>query len=361
MKHRRKQKDEQCDAQLQTTKKYEKEGFLPLFIRLGRPKFLFYSLATQTLGVFFATNLQGKSFDLMTYIALQVTIWSCHLATHYLNEYADVECDKLNKNAGKWTGGSKVLRDDLLPRWVALLTGSLLLLLTFFSGAFTSLRFVQVRHLQSESIFQLFWQGIYAKPAAIWPLLPWSMVLIGASVMLIAAAYSLPVLGRLSSLGLGEFCVAYVLGYCAPAVGAAAQHGDVFAADFVWAMLPAIFLGYARMLVMNIPDREGDQLGGKITTTVRFGERRCQWLSTSLYIFAYAILLPLLPIPVWIKCGYWIILPLRIWQSGRIHMSLKKGRTPWWEHKVLADTVPYVESITILTTTISLCIFTATS
>ena len=93
--------------------------------------------------------------------------------------------------------------------------------------------------------------------------IPWPFVLFGLSVIFVSAAYSLPPL-RLSANALGELCVSYVLTFVTPTVGLLIQDGR-FTYDFWLTLLPLFIVNASRMIVMNIPDRDGDSKGNKVS------------------------------------------------------------------------------------------------
>lgn len=160
------------------------------------------------LGVLLAIR-QNQSFDLYTFLLLQLTVWFTHLFAHYTNEYVDFETDKLNANAGAWTGGSQVLVKGLLNRSTAARMSIATFLLSFVAGIATIVRYLSFRvGISPSSLLSIFGFIDACK------LVPWDFVLIGFSVLLVAFVYSSPPF-RLSANALGECCVAYVLSFAA--------------------------------------------------------------------------------------------------------------------------------------------------
>jgi 1,4-dihydroxy-2-naphthoate polyprenyltransferase len=86
---------------------------LVAFVRLGRPKFLLYSLLLFGLGAAIAAH-DGSGLDLRGYVVGQLFVWSVHLMTHYCNEYFDLPADLANTSPTRWTGGSRVLVEGTL-------------------------------------------------------------------------------------------------------------------------------------------------------------------------------------------------------------------------------------------------------
>src|ERR1700724_2579167 len=91
------------------------------FGRLGRPLFLGGGFVMYALGAALA-GYAGVVVDWPRYAWGQLVVTAIQLATHYSNDYFDVAADKANATPTRWSGGSRVLVDGGLPRWVALAT-----------------------------------------------------------------------------------------------------------------------------------------------------------------------------------------------------------------------------------------------
>lgn len=176
--------------------------------------------------------------------------------------------------------------------------------------------------------------------------IPWDFVLLGISVFIVALAYSLPPL-HLAANALGELCVSYVLTFVTPTVGLIAQQGKVDSA-YMMMLIPFFVISTARMIIMNIPDREGDRLGNKITSVVLIGEDRAVQLNNLLYLATYLIIIPQLPLPFPLKVAYCLPLPFRWWQSLRVNSP------EWWKNQELTDSIPFYESLYVVATVIGL-------
>src|SRR5262245_870587 len=99
---------------------------LAAIIRLGRPKFLIYSMVLAALGPSCSVFL-GYPFQLKAYLQVQLFAWIAHLMTHYCNEYFDFAADSANPSPTRWTGGSRVLVEGLLtPQFSLALAHALL-------------------------------------------------------------------------------------------------------------------------------------------------------------------------------------------------------------------------------------------
>src|SRR5258706_8387598 len=90
------------------------------FIRLGRPLFLGGGLLLYALGAAIA-RFYGHTIDWHDYAIGQLVITAFQLMTNYANDYFDFEADRANLTPTRWSGGSRVLANDELPRHVALI------------------------------------------------------------------------------------------------------------------------------------------------------------------------------------------------------------------------------------------------
>jgi 1,4-dihydroxy-2-naphthoate octaprenyltransferase len=308
-----------------------------------------YSVACHALGALYAVRVQSQAFDWRTAALVQATVTVTHLFAHYTNEWADFEADRLNRNAGGWTGGSQVLARGLLPRVAAAYMSALTALLAVVCGVLTVVRFLDVRlGVAPASLLSV---GGFRDALL---LVPWQFVAVGFAVLAVAAAYSLPPL-RLSANALGELCVAFVLSFAAPAVGLLTQNGRI-TPQFVEVLLPFILLSFARMVVMNIADRDGDAKANKFTSVVWLGEPRAVALVNAMHAATYLVVIPQLSsLPYAIRVAYYTALPLRWWQSIRLNAP------DWWLDAALVRSLPFVESLFVLSNSIILCIALATT
>ena len=224
------------------------------FVQLGRLKFLLYSPILYGLGAAAAVGA-GARVNPATYFFGLATVWVTHAMTHYCNEYFDYEADLANKAATPFTGGSRVLVRGLLPRSVALRTAV----------------------------------GLTAVSLAMMLALPTlAAKLVCLAAILLAWMYSAPPV-RLVGRGLGEITVVAVLNVLTPVFGCVVQRGAV-SAPLLATVLPLAVVGYMRMLVMSIPDREGDAAAGKRTLVVRLGPEAVVRIHNAGMLAAYVVL-----------------------------------------------------------------------
>ena len=285
------------------------------FIRLGRPLFLFGGLALHGLGVL-AAVWSGASLNLYLLIIGQAAITSIQLMTHYSNDYFDLPADKANLTPTNWSGGSRILADNLIEPQLALrmavacgalaLACSLLLASSPVSGPFT---------------------------------LPILLLSIG-----LAWSYSSPPL-RLNNHGLGEVGGALIITGLTPLVGFYLQAGELTLLPFL-TVLPLCCLQFAMLLVINFPDAVGDRAVGKRTLVVIMGPEKASRLYLPAIILAYGSL-PLLwlaGLPVLVALAVLVLLPLAAWLSWRMTKGAWADKDQWnslafWSVALLMGTI----------------------
>src|SRR5829696_1130897 len=88
------------------------------FVRMSRPHFLVGGFMLYALGALIA-RWQGYVIDFGLYWIGQLYVTGVQLMTHYLNEYWDVETDRLNQSRTPFSGGSGMLGPDGVTREAA--------------------------------------------------------------------------------------------------------------------------------------------------------------------------------------------------------------------------------------------------
>jgi 1,4-dihydroxy-2-naphthoate octaprenyltransferase len=231
------------------------------FILLGRPHFLIGGFTVFALGAALA-SFQGIAIDWTAYVLGQLAVTSIHTMTHYLNDYHDLETDRLNLQRTFFSGGSGILPAGLLPPRVAIYAGLSLVslgLLFMMTLAF------------SNSIAPVGW-------------------LIFAGTVAGAAFYSSPPL-RLASTGFGEVTTAVVVAFLVAAMAYTIQAGTLALLVFT-TTLPLVALAWAMVVAFEFPDHDADRLAGKRTVLVRLGRRTTANLHTGVSILAFILLAP---------------------------------------------------------------------
>lgn len=236
-------------------------------VRLGRPKFLFYSALMQGIGVATVFSTTGTMSPGRLVIGVLLG-WLLHLATHYANEYFDLEADLANTTFTSWTGGSRVLVNrEVRPE--------------------TSLRLAVGLSASYAGALLLLW-GM--APDVLGPR-PDLLVAAALCALAVSWSYSAPPI-RLTARGFGETAVATVLCVMLPSGAAILQIGTV-PPQVLWLGAPLFLLQFARMMIMNVPDARSDARTGKRTLVVRLGPARTVWLHNALQATGYGLLVVL--------------------------------------------------------------------
>ncbi len=197
-----------------------------------------------TVGAFAASG--GKPMAMTPYLLGYLTLFLLEAATVFLNDWFDFESDRRNRNAGLFTGGSRVLVDGRLDR-AAMRKGIGLSLLTAAAALVALLAAAPTGTASAIA-------GLYALFAAL------------------ALAYTAPPL-QLSHRGWGELDVALTHSAGAIMAGYVAQ-GGAWVDSVPW--LLALPLGVSilpSILLAGCPDREADQSAAKRTLVVILGKR----------------------------------------------------------------------------------------
>lgn len=213
------------------------------FMRMSRPHFLAGGFMLYALGALVA-RWQGYALDFGVYWAGQLFVTSVQLMTHYLNEYFDVETDRLNQSRTPFSGGSGMLGPGGIPRETA------------FTAAIVCLA--------------------VATAASIWLVLefeigPGALALM-VLIFLGAYFYSSPPL-ELVKTGFGELSASVVVAGFVPALGHILQTG-IPSLSVVLATAPLVVFHFAMLVAFEFPDFLSDEAAGKTTLLVRLGRRR---------------------------------------------------------------------------------------
>ena len=228
------------------------------FLRLSRPLFLLGGLLLYALGALIA-RYQGSALDWGVYWSGQLSITALQLMTHYLNEYWDVEADRLNHNRTPFSGGSGVLVRGDLPRATA------------FTAAVVCL--VVAAAMASWLIF------ISAMPSSAGVLL--FLCFLGAYF------YSSPPF-TLVSTGYGELTTSLVVAGLVPALGHVLQAHQPSLLVLL-ATAPLMVLHLAMLLAFEFPDFLSDEAAGKRTLLVRVGRHTGARVHNALILLALGL------------------------------------------------------------------------
>jgi len=271
-----------------------------LFLKLSRPHFLMGGFLLYGLGVSIASYL-GRPIDLGLYALGQALVTAIQLMTHYLNEYFDSPADRDNPHRTPLSGGSGALGPDGLPRKVALYAGILSLALAATIGS----------------------AGLVngAMPALAWIIL--ILIFLGAYF------YSAPPV-RLVSSGYGEIAASVLVAGLLPSFGYAVQTGEIHRL-LLMSTTPLMALGFAMLLVFDLPDYATDVKYAKRNFMVRLGWQAAMRAHDLAVVFALLSLAVayLNGLPPRVALGALIATPLgvaQVWQMRRIRM----GFPPRW-------------------------------
>jgi 1,4-dihydroxy-2-naphthoate octaprenyltransferase len=213
------------------------------FIRLARPHFLFGGFLLYALGALIA-RYSGFTINFEKYWVGQLFVSAVQLMTHFLNEYWDVDGDRLNQSRTPFSGGSGALGPNGLPRDTA------------FTAAVACLAI--------------------ASGAAIWLIVETGVSPGALAIMVLGFLgsyfYSSPPL-RLAGTGYGEVSASVVVAGFVPALGHILQ-ADMPSLLVLLTIAPLIVFHFAMLLAFEFPDFLADEASGKRTLLVRVGRRQ---------------------------------------------------------------------------------------
>ena len=236
--------------------------------------------------------------------------WLCYLCiflmeaiTVFSNEYFDFASDRINKNAGNFTGGSRVLVEGRLSfaelgKGVAI-TGTLLML--------AGLLLLQVAQAVS---------------------LPEMSVLLFAS-LLMTLGYTVPP-AKWVYRGLGEINVGLTHSFLVILCGYAFQ-SVVWTDPYPWLISLPLFLATLPAITLSaIPDHDADRAVGKRTLAVRLGPRKAALIAGAAALLAALCGLLLLAMGLFASAaGYLLLLtlPHAVWLMLAIRRYLEHGES----------------------------------
>ena len=221
------------------------------FIRLSRPHFLLGGILLFAVGGF-----SGDGIDTTRYVVAQIMVSAAQITAHYVNEYADIEVDRLVTNRTFFSGGSGVLTagtfEPIVARRAAIVSSAIAVIA---AGVVST----------------------YSAPAAA----------LGLAALAISWAYSMPPV-RLLDTGLGEVATTLVVAAVVPVIGSLAQGGSQ-PKELWWSIAVLTPIHFAMMLAFEIPDLDTDAAAGKRVLAVRIGRRHTTRVMAASVIVAGAI------------------------------------------------------------------------
>lgn len=229
----------------------------------------------------------GIAINWAVYWLGQVMVTSIQLTGQYLNEYYDLEVDRLGANNRTWfSGGSGILSEGSVSPSVVLVAARICAVIAILTGVFASL------------------QSVWTIPILI-------LCLLGSWF------YSSPPLSLMSS-GWGELTTSVIVALLVPLAGYCIQGG--LPPGELWLICVPLVLVHVAMLVsFEIPDQEADLSVGKKTLTVRLGLKGGARLIDALIVSAFLFLCVLTLTSNY--PGQWMVFaaPLAIWQMVTVH------------------------------------------
>lgn len=255
------------------------------FIRLARPHFLLGGVLLYALGAVVA-RYQGYPIDFRVYGVGQLFVTALQLMTQFLNEYWDVDADRLNTSRTPFSGGSGMLGPEGFKRETAFTAAVACLALATGAGA---------------------WLVIQT------PITPAAL-----AIMLLAFLgtyfYSSPPI-TLVSTGFGEAAASVLVAALVPALGHVLQAGRP-SVLILLATAPLVMYHFAMLMAFEYPDFLSDEAAGKRTLLVRLGRRRGTAVHNGALLggIALAALASFLGLPIQVALAVVISSPLVLLQ-----------------------------------------------
>lgn len=230
---------------------------LGAWLRLLRLQFYPMAWVAYTIGALAAAR-HGGAFSSRIYWLGYLCLFLMEALTVVSNEWFDQGTDRLNRHAGPFNGGSRVLADgELAPGSVRRVMIGLALAL---GGGLAALGAAQA--------------GGTALAAMI-------------ALAVLAAGYTVPPL-KLVYRGLGEFDVGLTHSFAAIFVGGLLQSG-AWRDPFPWLVgLPLFLATLAAITLSALPDHEADGAVAKRTLAVLLGRRGAAWAALGFAVAAAA-------------------------------------------------------------------------
>ena len=239
----------------------EKGSMVRGFVVLSRLPFLLPGLAALTTGIGIAVvedhDIDG-GFAGLSILGLSLIM----LATYYFNEYFDYEGDVINRRFIKFSGGSRALPDDLVPRKVARIAGwgavSILVLIALIYLVFY---FDDYPWLLPMALFGAFCGIFYSHPPFQW-------------------AYR----------GIGEILIGACYGVLAVVSGYYVATGELDS-RMILVGLPASISIFCVIVVNEIPDFDADKAVNKNNLVVRLGLKKASVMYAVAMLLIYPAML----------------------------------------------------------------------
>lgn len=272
------------------------------WIALLRLQFYPMTFIAYAIGALAAATHYGE-FNAPLFWLCYFWIFLIEAATVFSNEYFDYGSDRLNKNAGNFTGGSRVLVEgrlnfDELRRGLAVTTGMIAVAGIFLFSMAPAFSVTEI------AIF----------------LFVTAVMTVGYTVPPIKWVYR----------GLGEINVGFTHSFLAILCGYAFQSGN-WTDPYPWLISIPLFLATLPAITLSaIPDHDADKAVGKGTLAVRFGTRNAARFAAAAAVAASLSAIVLLHLGyVGTPQGYllYLTLPHALWLVKSVNRYLREGGT----------------------------------
>ena len=226
------------------SRRYERSRKISAWLKAVRLQFYPMTTLAFLLGALLASYF-GNNFSYLIFILSISWVFFLEVATVLINEKYDLESDKQNEYFSPFTGGSRVIVDELL-----------------------SLRQINKGIAFSMSLAALFSVALIIFSAS--PALPTILVLLISTIL--ALGYTAPPF-KLSYRGLAALDVGFTHSFGVLVAGFVFQGGQ-WNNPVVWLLGIPLFLSILPSIILaGIPDKKADAAVGKKTVAVRFGSK----------------------------------------------------------------------------------------
>ncbi len=176
--------------------------------------------------------------------------------TYYLGEWNDLEGDRINQKHNRFSGGSRILVEGILPPWFSLIMGYGCLIGALLIGFYIYLQYQRDYRTLILGGFGIFSGFFYSgKPL------------------------------RISSRGWGEILIGFCYGWLPIATGFFLLTG-FFSPQIYQFSIPIGLSIFNVILINEFPDEEADRIIGKRNLVVRFGKERMGDLYVGISVLA---------------------------------------------------------------------------
>lgn len=211
--------------------------------KLSRVPFLSVGVFPLILGFVLAWRL-GYRGPLGLYLLATGTVILIMWMTYYLGEWNDLEGDRINRGFNRFSGGSRILAEGVLPAWISLVLGYGCLTGGSLAGLYLYLRYETG---------------------------PWTLILGGIGIFSGFFYSGRPF--RWAYRGIGEILIGFCYGWLPIATGFYLFAG-FFSPQIVLLSIPVGLSIFNVILINEFPDEEADRSIGKRNLVVRFGKER---------------------------------------------------------------------------------------